>query len=123
MQINNGNSYIVHNDLKTVSFLGSSKIVNKIADVDDGVIVSSNQNGKINEICKLGLNGKDDILTKVDASNKYMNNGFEAITYDDNSGQLLSLVNEINNKDEVIASHIVIIDIDSGKLLKIEKFY
>ena len=116
LQINNGNSYIVHNDLKTVSFLGSSKIVNKIADVDDGVIVSSNQNGKINEICKLGLNGKDDILTKVDASNKYMNNGFEAITYDDNSGQLLSLVNEINNKDEVIASHIVIIDIESGKI-------
>ena len=121
LQINNGNSYIVHNDLKTVSFLGSSKIVNKIADVDDGVIVSSNQNGKINEICKLGLNGKDDILTKVDASNKYMNNGFEAITYDDNSGQLLSLVNEINNKDEVIASHIVIIDIDSGKITQDRK--
>ena len=29
LQINNGNSYIVHNDLKTVSFLGRSKIVNK----------------------------------------------------------------------------------------------
>lgn len=121
LQINNGNSYIVHNELKTVSFLGSSRIVNKIADVDDGVIISSNQNGKVNEICKLGLNGKDDVLAKVDVSNKYMNNGFEAITYDDNSGQLLSLVNEINNKNEVIASHIVIIDINSGKILQDRK--
>lgn len=120
LQINNGNSYIVHNDLKTVSFLGSSKIVNKIADVDDGVIVSSNQNGKINEIYKLGLNGKDDVLAKVDVSNKYMNNGFEAITYD-NSGQLLSLVNEINNKNEVIASHVVSIDINSGKIIQDRK--
>ena len=65
--------------------------------------------------------GKDDVLAKVDVSNKYMNNGFEAITYDDNSGQLLSLVNEINNKNEVIASHIVIIDINSGKILQDRK--
>lgn len=70
---------------------------------------------------QIGLNGKDDVLAKVDVSNKYMNNGFEAITYDDNSGQLLSLVNEINNKNEVIASHVVIIDINSGKILQDRK--
>ena len=34
---------------------------------------------------------------------------------------MLSLVNEINNKDEVIASHIVIIDIDSGKITQDRK--
>lgn len=121
LQINNGNSYIVHNDLKTVSFLGCSKIVNKVADVDDGLIVSNNQNGKLNELRKLGLNGKDDVLTNVIVSDKYMNNGFEAINYDDNSGQLLSLVNEINNKNEVIASHIVVIDMNNGKIIQDRK--
>lgn len=117
LQVNKGNSYIIRNDLKTVSFLGSSKIISKIADVNDGMIVSSNQDGKINEISKLGLSGKDDIRTKVSIFNEYMNNGFEAITYDTDSNQVLSLVNEINSKNEVTASHIVIIDINNGEVI------
>lgn len=117
LQVDKSNSYIINPDLKTVNFLGSFTVINKIADVDEGMIVSSNQGGKITEIAKLGLNGKDDIYAKVSIFDKYMNNGFEAITFDSNSNQVLSLVNEINVKNEVTASHVVIIDINNGKVI------
>lgn len=117
LQINESNSYILHNDLKTISSLGSSKIVNKIVDLDQGMLVSSNQDGKINEIFKLGLDGKDDILMKVSVPNEYLNNGFEAINYNDQSNEILTLVNEKNNLNEVVASHILIINADNGNII------
>lgn len=117
LQINDGSSYILHNDLKTISSLGSSKIVNKIADLDQGMLVSSNQDGKINAILKLGLNGKDDILMQVNVPNEYLNNGFEAINYNDESNEILTLVNEKNNSNEIVASHILIINVNDGNII------
>lgn len=117
LQINGGNSYILNNDLKSVSSLGSSKIISMIADLDEGILVSSNQNGKINELIKFGLNGKDDILMQSSVPNSYLNSGFEAISYDRDHNQILTLVNELNNQNEVVASHIIIIDGSTGKII------
>lgn len=117
LQIDDSNSYILHNDLKTISSLGSSKIVSKIVDLDQGMLVSSNQDGKINEILKLGLNGKDDVLMKVNVPNEYLNNGFETINYNDESNEILTLVNEINSINEIVASHILIINANDGNII------
>ena len=121
LQINDGGSYILYDDLKTIGSLGSSKIVNKIIDLNDGILVSNNQNGKIDEICKLGLNGKDDILMQVRVPSNYLNNGFEGITYDRDSNQVLTLVNEVNNQGEIIASHVLIINVNDGNIIADKK--
>lgn len=121
LQINDGGSYILYDDLKTIGSLGSSKIVNKIIDLNDGILVSNNQNGKIDEICKLGLNGKDDILMQVRVPSNYLNNGFEGITYDQDSNQVLTLVNEVNNQGEIIASHVLIINVNDGNIIADKK--
>lgn len=121
LQINDGSSYVLYEDLKTVRSLGSSKIVSKIVDLNDGMLVSSNQNGRIDEIYKLGLNGKDDILMQVSVPNSYLNNGFEAISYDHDSNQILLLVNEVNNQKEVTASHILIINVSDGSIINDKK--
>lgn len=112
LQINGGSTFVLDADLKTIHSLGSSKLVNRIADVEDGMFVTSNQNGKINEISKLGWNGKDDLLMSVKVPDSYLNNGFEAIKYDESNKQILSLVNEVDQQGEIIASHIVIINLD-----------
>lgn len=117
LQVNASSTYYLADDLKTINSLGSSKIVNRIAYLQDGLLVSNNQNGKIDEICKLGLNGKDDILMKIDAPKDYLNNGFEVINYDENSNCILSLVNEVNNQNAVVASHIVVISVNDGKII------
>lgn len=121
LQINDGSSYILYEDLKTISSLGSSKIINKIVDLNDGMLVSSNQNGRIDEIYKLGLNGKDDILMRVNVPDSYLNNGFEAINYDRNSNQILLLVNEVNDHKMVTASHILIINVSDGSIINDKK--
>lgn len=117
LQINDGSSYILKEDLKTINSLGSSKIVNKIIDVDQGILVSSNQDGKINEIFKLGLNGRDDILMQVNVPDQYLNNGFEAINFYEDSNEILTLVNEKNSLNEIIASHVLIINANDGNIV------
>lgn len=117
LQISDGSSYILKEDLKTINSLGSSKIVNKITDLDQGILVSSNQDGKINKILKLGLNGRDDVLMQVNIPDQYLNSGFEAINYNEDSNEILTLVNEKNSLNEVIASHILIINAGDGNIV------
>ena len=48
-------------------------------------------------------------------------NGFEAINYDEKHNHLLSLVSELNANGEVIASHIVIMNLNDGNTLADKK--
>lgn len=45
-------SLLVNQDLKTIEYLGSAKVVNKVVDLSDGTIVSVLNNGKITQIKK-----------------------------------------------------------------------
>ena len=114
-------SLLVDQDLKTIEYLGSVKVVNKVVDLSDGTIVSVLNNGKITQIKKMGLGGRDDNLVTFNIPDGYHNNGFEAINYDEKHNHLLSLVSELNANGEVIASHIVIMNLNDGNTLADKK--
>ena len=67
----------------------------------------------------MGLGGRDDNLVTFNISDGYHNNGFEAINYDEKHNHLLSLVSELNANGEVIASHIVIMNLNDGNTWQI----
>lgn len=121
LQIAGGSSLLISSNLKSVEYLGNAKTVNKIADVNDGTIVTLRSDSKIIQIKKLGLGGKDDVKVNFDVPSGYSNNGFEAINYDEKHNQILSLVNEINANGEVIASHIVIMSLSEGTIISDRK--
>lgn len=121
LQVDGGVSLLVDQDLKTIEYLGSVKVVNKVVDLSDGTIVSVLNNGKITQIKKMGLGGRDDNLVTFNIPDGYHNNGFEAINYDEKHNHLLSLVSELNANGEVIASHIVIMNLNDGNTLADKK--
>ena len=121
LQVDGGVSLLVNQDLKTIEYLGSAKVVNKVVDLSDGTIVSVLNNGKITQIKKMGLGGRDDNLVTFNIPDGYHNNGFEAINYDEKHNHLLSLVSELNANGEVIASHIVIMNLNDGNTLADKK--
>lgn len=110
------------NDLKSTMPLHHSINATVISNVADGTIVSYQKDGKVTEIKKLGLQGKQDIQVSMELPNSYSSSqGFEAIHYDENKNHMLSLVNEVNDKNEVIASHIVIMDMVTGSIVHDKK--
>lgn len=121
LQVVGGSSMFVSGDLKRVEYLGNAKVVSKLADVSDGTLVTTRSDSKITQIKKLGLGGKDDVLISIDVPSNYQNNGFEAINYDEKYNQILSLVNETNANGEVVASHIVIMNLNDGSIIADKK--
>lgn len=118
--VNNEGIYIDH-ELKVNGYLNHVSVINKVADVSDGTIVSKSINGKVTQLKKIGNRGKDDVLMTFDVADSYTNNGFEAINYDENNKHLLSLVNETNSNGEVVASHLVILDLNNGAIVADKK--
>ena len=114
LQVNDSFSWLLDQQLKVTGNVLESKIANKIVDLDDGTLVTYKKDGKITEIRKIALD--ESSLMSFSVSSDYLNNGFEAINYIAKQNHILALVNEINNVNQVIASHIIDIDLNSGKI-------
>lgn len=114
LQVNDRSSWFLDEQLKVSSNVLENKIANKIADFNDGTLVAYKKDGKILELRKITLDGS--LSMSFSVSNDYLNNGFEAINYVEKQNHILALVNEITNTNQVIASHIIDIDLNSGKI-------
>ena len=106
---------LLDHQLKVIKYLGNGMQANKLADLSDGILVSYYQNNGIQMIRKYGNNGPNDVLMEFKVPTAYPNNGFEAINYDSNQNQILSLINETNS-NQVVASHVIIMDLNTGSL-------
>lgn len=122
LKIGGVSTFRVASDLKSMLPLQHSIIANVVCNVADGSIVSYQEDGKVTQIKKLGLNGKEDVLAQTNLPTGYSSlQGFESIVFEESKNQILSLVNEINTNNEVVASHILIIDMTSGAILQDRK--
>lgn len=118
-----GSSIIgVASDLKNTVALHHALSVNVVSNVSDGTIVSYQKDGKVFELKKIGLQNNEDIQASVTLPTTYPTaRGFEALHFDEQTNHMLSLVNEVNANNEIIGSHIVIMDMSNGMILQDKK--
>ena len=119
IQCMNNVSFYLTNDLKEVEYVGDLSIASKLLDLEEDMIVTYSQSGKVMNIKRLGLNGPQDVQFDVALPEEYRlhSNGFEAIYYDETTQDILALVNVRGSTGAVESSVIFIIDSHTGNVL------
>ena len=112
-------TFYVSNDFKSIEYVGNLSMASIIANTDQGMLVGYSESGLTTKIKKLKNGNKEDVLFNFDLPEEFIgnSNGLESIQYDEKTNHLLMLVNKRNNNNTVEASHILIVDADSGALL------
>ena len=113
----------VSQDLKQVHYLDDEVIATKIASKDGNLILSYTSSGVVSRIEEVEQNHIENKHYQIDLPSAYQTNssGFSSIYYDESENKIYSLIQEKNDKQEIIASHIVVIDGKSGKIVKEQK--
>lgn len=113
----------VSQDFKQIHYLDDEAIATKIASKDGNLILSYTSSGIVSRIEEVEQNNIENKHYQIDLPSAYQNNssGFSSIYYDESENKIYSLIQEKNNKQEITASHIVVIDGKSGKIVKEQK--